>query len=407
MEIVATRNSNDRFTSSVDNFRERIKVEPIPAFKRTQNFVLSPNAKILDFAIIDTEIPSDNPFFPGMVDMNISHTVSSKLKGQGFNVWSNTISGTITTAPGTKRILPWLAFLDIVKTRTDRASFVRSLFKATEKGPIKSLPARWIISAVSITEPIYGRTFSFSFKYLLIVDPGRILAGSGLFQGVPGNWLVHRDSLFKGVSNVRGAAGLLLKRDDRGDSSCLRGNSLVVQTNVVPPVAPIVGRPIFDTPCPPPEDSWLQYHLDHEIDGHASTYIHTSMNVVPQNERDDAAEGHASGLDTEFNVVSLPNVPKNRQVVQLRGGDSTIIVIKGFAIRLGYRIKPPTLLSIDGRKVIKLDDNATSRLLWSGKCPVYVATWRQEYALDTVLPIGGDLMDKMRFLGIPKQYQTK
>ncbi len=404
IEIAATRDSNNKFLLSADNFRENIIIEPILAFKRAQNYVLSADKKVLDFTVIDTEIPSDNAFAPGMVDMSVSHRVSSKLKTQGFNVWSNTISGTITTAPGTSRHLPWLAFLDIVKSRTDRASLSREIFTNSE-GKRTSLPARWIPTAVSITEPIFGRTFSFSFQYLLLVDPGQILTGSGLFQGIPGSWVAHRRSLLDSVSNVRGAAGLIQQQTDSGDLSCGFNSKLELRTRSVPPIAPVVVRTVFNVLCPPPEESWLQYHLWVDVNNKNNVYVHSRSNAPPDTDVKEAKKAAISGENAiTFDIEVFKDVDKYKPIVQTRGPSVGVITIRGWAVRLGYPINIPVVEKIGTILARPIGTDAvTNRLLWAGKCPIYVATWRKQYTIDTQLP-GKRIISKIQWANVPKQY---
>ena len=93
----------------VDEFRTRIYsiVSIPPGFRRSQNYAMSKDRKTLRFRISDTEIESDEAFFPGVIDMVCSHRTQSSFNGGpfgagAFRAWTCDLNCSITL----KRIFP-------------------------------------------------------------------------------------------------------------------------------------------------------------------------------------------------------------------------------------------------------------------------------------------------------------
>lgn len=190
-------------TFTVDYYREGLVTlfPPLRGFLRKFSFNISADKRKCNFTIVDTEIQSENPLYPGMLRMDVAHTVRTGLHQEGgFEQAYCTLSGSIQTAPGVPRILAWIAFLDILNKRLDKSRFAQvdlqnkdaENAQADQDGVEyypKNLPqegqyGQKIVLGVSITEHIFSRRVQFSVDYLITTSLKNLFAATGLFTPV-------------------------------------------------------------------------------------------------------------------------------------------------------------------------------------------------------------------------------
>jgi hypothetical protein len=175
-------------------------------FKRTHNRTLSPNMKVMDFTITDTEIASNNPYPEGVTSITARHQLSwgraEALKTR------NTISASITLRPGLNGTWAWAIFTQIVRQRMRWAMEHRSR-KVTPYEAKKFV----LLDSLNISEDLFGHTHQFSASYRFLSSISDLVGTSGLWTPLGTDWSRWEYSLEK-AGTARGQAGLTQK-DER------------------------------------------------------------------------------------------------------------------------------------------------------------------------------------------------
>ncbi len=176
----------------------------LTTFNRKWDCTLRKDKRTIDYRITDTEIKSDNVFFPNMVTQNVSHAISSSLMGDvfsgtGFRTWSNDLNGTFTVRPGIWKGWAWIAFTYVLKQRRDRVSSTnvaaaREALDQNDAPTVKDTDAirvarkeirpRQIPLFWRLEETIYGRQVSIQSKWVTICSIRDLFASTGLFYAV-------------------------------------------------------------------------------------------------------------------------------------------------------------------------------------------------------------------------------
>jgi hypothetical protein len=193
IEIAATVLQGSEFSDTVDNYTDRFRPPPLPGFHRETHRQISRDHRILNITYTDTEIASDNPFAPGLVAMDVSHTVGSTLQTDGFTKWMNTVTGTFRWAKGVPPSLAWAAFVGIVRHRFSKNIAAPVFNNANNKKQVKRTN---VPHSVRITEQLYNREASFTISWLSLVDLNNLFDATGLFTRVPNmSWNAWHSSL--------------------------------------------------------------------------------------------------------------------------------------------------------------------------------------------------------------------
>lgn len=181
----------------------------IQYFQRKINISLRKDQRTVDYNITDTEIKSDNAYFPYMVRQDVSHEMSSNLlsknvfEGSGFQSWSNTLNGSFEVRPGVWKGWAWVAFAIILANRRNRSSSDFSLLQQhvkdendapegddpdnARKERKKSDPFQFPI-ALNIKEDIYGRSVDISSKWVTVCSLFDLFKQTGMFYPVHSKW---------------------------------------------------------------------------------------------------------------------------------------------------------------------------------------------------------------------------
>ena len=287
--------SGDSLYDHADNYREELhKIPALDGFARSYPLIrLSKNRRILSFAILDKEIPSNNPLHPGMLSMDINHNVKSQLSPSGFTKWVCTLAGTVVVAPGYSKELAWNAIISVVNKRISLAKernitvWKKNKYRLMpnygklEKVGTKISDPTFFVLGVSITEQIFGRSISFSITYQLISTPKNLLGPRGnsqLFR--PLNLTYWKDwnvSLFDKVQNSRGWAQLKHQSGDDTRVSLCNSNN-IDGSEIDKPVDDDTDTALLTTTCPKnPKDSWIDFHSSIEISYEGDVILHRKL----------------------------------------------------------------------------------------------------------------------------------
>lgn len=372
-EVHSYRTGNN-LVGSADSQWDSILLPRIPGFIRTHDHILSPDKRTVNFTITDREHPSDNPLYPGMLRMDIQQSIRNKVVLNGKTMtWDITISGSITVAPGVARSLAWLAFLIVFNDRFSRRSEAAGESTNDSKGVIA-------VTHLELTEDIFNRGVSFSVGYTLVTTLQTILAASGFGRPVPGNWSAWSASLEE-FTGPRGTAGLRHYPSDDVIVDFCGGNPIPTPTQPVKrsPGYEIIG---VDKNCPPEASSYYSYHWGLNKQSIADKVHYSTMGKRTQ------ASGKISpgeaGDDSNPADDEQPSgsAPDSRRGSYSRGAGTIYVTIYGTALRIGYHVNIPKILTIGGVPVgepIWQDIEASHVVGDAGGCKMYKASWRRTY----------------------------
>lgn len=404
---------------TADSFRRRINF-PVPTgFKRSQVWSLSEDKKIISFTITDSEIPSDNPYQPGIVNRNITHRISSNMAG-GFKQWMNTISGSIEVAPGYAKSFAWLAFLQILDQRLgfrNQGTFTDGKNRAKKSSIL-------IFPSIEIIDNLDGRDISFSISYIILSDLPTIFKATGLFRPirVPGqSWELWKTSLGLAYDS-RGTAQMgHSSSDDIIIDPCHQAASFG-NTKEKKLESPSIEGGMFDCPLPDKDKSYLVYEVSFELVEIPSIVKHVKLKNVPDVKPSDNLSPKQIALKAGLITVAgsvLPTVASTAvniavssfgtsapSTYQIRGPTQYELIFRGHAVRIGYPISNPKLESIGDKPAFK---NSTKS--WfkhremkalGPKCIMFSASWKQTYTLTE--PPSDDVMNKLCTHNLPRNF---
>ena len=202
---------------NADDYRHHTEFALPLGFVRSQKFSLSEDRRTLHFTITDRELESDFAFTPGTLTMAATHEIdSSFLDGQwgGFVKWDCTINATITLPKnvsasvgfnGVKgqpqrhgRRWAWVAFKEILdqkiwsnasKGMNVQGKHLKVPGKIRNVDATKAIKremaeggATFLPNKINIKEDLYGRSFDFSFSYIIFCMPDYIFETSRILH---------------------------------------------------------------------------------------------------------------------------------------------------------------------------------------------------------------------------------
>lgn len=378
-------------------------------FHREHNRSISSDKKSMEYTIIDTEIASDNPFFPYLVKISAQHRVSLSILTAATQ-WENNLSAQITLAPRAPRALAWIAFRSIIKQRFDRGknkTLLRNGESLAVQGSALLMPL-----AFTLQEDLYSREFSFSFDWWFQADITKVFEGSGLFTaisttaGVGGAaWVAWKISMAEVAYKARSNAEMgLLPSDDIIITACDTPN--VPEVNSLSYVYTLADQLITEQ-CEPvtPEQSYISYRTFSEVLLSPNVLQHRKVKDMPNTSAN--AGSLAAPYDTEMKVNGyLAEVPTDadKHVMQVRGPSLVRIRIQGVAVRVKFKIPIPKIATIGGKPATIISTTDRQAVIGKTLCgdPIYKAHWQLIIATDS-LPTG-DLMANISTDGLPEQH---
>tara|TARA_R110000824_G_scaffold46655_1_gene133710 strand:+ start:5285 stop:7675 length:2391 start_codon:yes stop_codon:yes gene_type:complete len=184
----------------------RIYFEPAlqVGYLRKRRYRINDDKTELSITITDTEVESDWPYPPGVSDISCNYSLGSSLAGgggglfkgaTGFQMWTCSLAGSITMTKGWhpywRRIYPYYIFLLLIRSRYRPALGKREDDEKVEDSPAgaesddavgfggggddaadlkaKGQRRMQIPTDFSISEEIFGRSFSFDFRWMSLV----------------------------------------------------------------------------------------------------------------------------------------------------------------------------------------------------------------------------------------------
>jgi len=391
-EIAANRVStaSTKISDTADKYRELVTDGfPVPkGFWREQEYRLSQDKRTLRFTITDTEVPSDTPFYDKMVEIDVDHTVDAPFMNGAWTRFFNTLSGTIKVRAGVPKVFAWAAFKYLMKERV-------GLYNSGGKAPIPI--------DLSISEKVFGREVRFSISYVLNnLNINSFVNDCRLFRPISDvTWDTWRTSL-EPIQNPRGFLG---GKHNAGDDVildlCSSGLSRA-QTNYHPVVLPtIIQNQRYQRPTA--RNSWLYYDVWLVFEEDVNGAIIQRMSDQDENT---LVERQGDKDDTAPDLVAGKDKASEDRNIQVWGQKAYKVYLVGRAVRVGYPIPRPKLVSVGDQKAYRMGKSrfVSKRYAGSTGIPLYFATWRIPYVLkktpkgDTVgkAKIGGDEKEVMK-----------
>ncbi len=375
LEIPMTRETPTSGTldDNADKYREQIASQTILGFQReSQSYKVSLDKRRLDFSIVDKEIPIALP--AGVTQCNVTHTVDSALgkKRGAFRLWGNTIAGTVTTSPSKN-------------AKADGFSKFMIIVNKRQEG-IRGRGGLLIAQEFSISEELTAFTSRFSLRYLSSAGEKataqQFLTASGMWNGIGTDFASWKASLDDQAWKPRGIAGLTSKpSDDTIIDLCLQStvaNPTQNPTNNQPKNQP--GQLPPPTKKPPAPASWLWYECFLSVDEDDRIAVHKPLKspgapVPPKLPYDKLQPENTDKL--QVGEGGTDDVPDIEQKVS---GPTFTITLWGSAIRCGYPITTPSLVTVGGKKVTQLRCRVTHGVATQvDDTPINTCSWIKTY----------------------------
>lgn len=411
---VGTTQAQLAISRTADEWREQIieRFPALPQFHRTQNFSLSPDRKHLNFAIIDSEINSPEPYGLGIANKQITYNASSSLLGSstgiggadGFHKWLVTLSGNIEVAAGFSKVRAWTCIIDLMNERfINRQDKGKAKRLENSNNPDASptdtneVRSHAILLSINIGEELYGRNVNFSFTWMLTTTLAKFFEATGMFQplNLSGyDWQLWRTSMNR-VQGARGHKTMgFVPQDDIIVDVCAGGaiaaGNPTAQLNDEETARYKAGKD--DTILA--EDSWVTYKSSLTLETKHGVSYGIEMTEIPPMEEvvTDIPEEFEPTPNTK--PIEDPSAEADTTLKTPQASSTSDAIYKvtmtGSAIRVGYGITPPNLVKYGGRKAIKTGtDYVEPRVVGIGsdlatgrEYTIYACRWRKSYLLD-------------------------
>lgn len=393
-EIYNPRSTVSEVKSADEIIPKQFQLEPLLGFHRDSTRRLSRDGRTEEITVTDTEIPSDNPYFPGMVKIDADHEIRSSLGESGFARWTNTINVTVRYAAGVAPSVAFTAITAILRARFKLNKYYKQLLYATKK--VTSV-AQNIPIAMSIRESLYDRRISASLTYWTneLFSGNNLIAATNLFTGILGpSWANWHESL--------------------KDHQSLLGYSLNQQTNPIKFTDPCTGSGItevnnevrkapqwlpvrlFGVSCGEysPEATWI-------YPGYPQIEVITDTGVLRQSPGYSAEQGQIITTPTEsptsttgYNPGFTDATPNKdyQDYYQHRGNNAHEIRITGTIIRICFEPYAPKFKSYGGVPLTLKSSKVKLTPIPGGMFPIYVLQFDVRYTLPR-LPKGNLLLE--------------
>lgn len=381
---------------NADNYRSKI-VPTVPfGFRRKGSSVKLDASKCrIDFSFTDEEMVRYAPP-PGIIEISASHSISGGLPNPQGNQWFGTIRATYEVAKDQTLSNVFVYFMRLVRYRTAAA------FSYGTDGSGRQTAQSCFITNFSFEEDIYSRGRSaLSASYSFLSGLGSILQASGLWaEPTDADHSVWRASLGNSMFNPsgRGFAGLGFSNSEDVLVDLCSQQTRTLSTKGPPKPPP--GNQIlnFVNTYPDPDGSWIDYRISAHVEPDDQV---VELKPLPPGKVNDQTPPLTVTLQTggfktppdgakiANNIGAFtPDYPTGKILTtpQQRVQPSLSLYLVGQALRAGYPINPPDLVSIGGVGLVSANRPGREGFRWGviANCygvPVVGAVWRQRYVL--------------------------
>lgn len=384
IEIPLTRVTGQRIVlERADYYRDFLNAGP-PAlgFERVspQRFHESADRRRLDFSWTDREMPAPLP--DDCMACDCHQTLHSDMfgSGSGFALWQGTIRAAIILNPLLPKAFALDKFLLIVQSRLGFDQI--GVFKGID--PTTGTTVRALLTSVDVDDDVFGRGSEFSIAYTIFGCTIETALGfSGMWQPIKGTSFQSWRTSVQVPMSVRGAAGVRQQ---------LGGADAIIDLCLTRTDIGIHEIDLVEVPSERQElgthqsldDLWLTYVNAVYIKCENGVCLHKALNndvqvrVVGFNA---AGEPDQPGANSSIGQVTI--IDKFPDRIQQRSTPNAVVVMEGYAMRLGMRIPVPYLESVGGVPCREILRQAGPELVIGNLAgiPIYWNMWYIEYAL--------------------------
>ena len=428
--IAQTRKKVDdkRLSATADEHLERMTPFLLPGFRReSQSERLSADKCTLYLTVRDVQLPGNLPPVR-VVDGSIEHTWQS----DGLFKWNGSISATYDIARGegtaNDAILP---FRDLVSSRIADARKMLQNGAAPRPGLEAAAarlmgvnpggPVNVMVLGASASEPnILGRLqVRLGIQYYAVGCAfSEILRSGGLWKPVPtggGNpeavwsrWVHSMPSVF----DARGHAELVFTaKEDSLVDACIAGKPVVPQQTVAdlvttPQTVVDLSTSLFSIfPPPTPQNSWIKYQNFVTTSADTGRVIGRTLPGQPlarpslaQSASWNAQQGiptgsaiggglAVAGSGGAGSLIGGNTAARGETFVHQRTIPTVYVTMEGSALRAGYEIPVPELLTVNGaRPELVGQPWFRTGIVGHTQVPIVKAEWSLTYAFTDELP---------------------
>lgn len=445
IEIPMTRQTSEArgLVDHVRKYMEDATPPSILGFQRTnQRTDESLDKRRLDFEFSDVQLPT--PLFPYTTKADLTQTLKTGLRNRGYNIFDGNISGSITVPANINKQITYTLFLALLHQRiinlrnappsggggggTGIASVLNPLIQAIQglMGPVSNALKAWVwVTEFSVKDNITGRNTDYSADYRIILtgrphQVGDVFLKNAFWHPLANtDWEIWKVSMDETANRPRGSRNYR----DEGKTDAIVDLCLGGRERGAVPALSLTGeparmdrplrmsadatgsrgepsgkvsafmprdRPGADVSKPNPENSWVYYDCSiHYLEEEPGRYArHKPMGGQTRELSAQVVDavGNAETIQRQQASTvgsAYSNLPDNLHEVR---SPSVAIRLRGQAIRLGYQITPPKLVSVGGvsAKFNRVIEHREVTLSQYAGIPVIGTAWDLEYLLEEV-----------------------
>lgn len=405
----------DRLVEQVDTTFPR----PL-GFHRETEKVLGKNKRTFKYVVTDTEIPSDQILPKGAIDLDFEESLSSSFENKGFSIWDWEFTGKVIVANAGKngsilknKNVAFLAIIEIIRDRLAKATGKTFYHSDNSAGISGSTPATIYQKKVSVlpnrikfTNSIYKNELSVDLSFSLFCSSDLLFQASGMFDAVriPGMTWVEWAKYLKDNGVSTSAANMVPGYETVVDlchplTTIGPKPSIEEKKDTTLTLPPI--NTVFGPRMPGAESTWIDYRNTFVYMTKNFTVMSAPLSSDAKERQESAPSGDPASSTKDVGEVPPVTSNSNPPALQTSAEPISYVTMIGKAIRVGYPIEPPRLISVGGSKAILTGDDIVLRdTLPSGwtdiviqatdKTPaqrgtvnIYMLRWRRTYALQT------------------------
>jgi hypothetical protein len=468
--------------TAINNLAKHIRRDAGKIFqgmKKKTRVSYSRDQRTAHIEVTYTDPACDAAFAPLTKHIEFTDSMESQLlpgegiSAGGFYKWIRQFTGTITLPPRVNKIWAWYVFRQILIDRLQGVKLVNK--EPTETDTLTpanqasdgAKPAWYIPIKIKFTNPLYTRTFEFDFQYLFVMDLESIMDGkANLFATARHNISVEDDEFVFGDPDDSGYVRPDISDEwfvwEESDNYDLNGFFQMESTGPV-----VVAQCAGTANPPPPYDSRLRVYanrttsdlyeqepsegedmdspgvkaalrkvLGSNADARLSWLAYDNkISIIQKNENEHISflqevpkeyyqastagpAASSQGFSIDHNVSNVDSGYETPNTVVF--GPSTYKVrMKGSALRVGYSIPVPAVVSVGGNAVTRsgesryshqmiaqsniLNEIGVSSSQTNIKFPVYLAMWDIEYNVESGVK-SSDILQTILSSGSPGHY---
>lgn len=342
LEIPANRVPGTRqITDQADAYWENMMAgfPPLIGFTRTWSKQLSEDKRTLNFTITDEEQPP-NALVENMTEWDADHEFVSGPQGV-LSIGTSTLSATYKVARDKPKKVALEHFI----------SLVQNLVKAGK--PFNVSP--FYPTSFRARDHITGRDVSFSVSWMTGAKSlANLVAAAGMWAPVPNtNYAAWLASVSASAMHVRGNAKLFYnKTSDSIVDLCATPTFALGDASILS-AATQPGLKGFTATLPKPDQSWLRYEAS--VKYGSDTGVLVSKTLPSASELKSVDYGFLTGDKikpespkslTALGKIEVTEAGKGEDILQQRTTPSSVVVLRWKALRAGYSVPTPALLTV-------------------------------------------------------------